>query len=140
MLKFMDRFRDLGLLILRLGIGFMFINHGWPKISGGVETWKGLGMTMNNFGIDFLPEVWGFLAAIAEFGGGILFALGMFFRPIALVMAIDMAVAVSFHLMSQGQTFIEAAHPIEIGILFVSAFFIGPGKLSLDALFFNDKK
>lgn len=139
MLKFLDRFRDLGILILRIGIGFMFINHGWPKISGGVETWKGLGMTMDNFGISFLPEAWGFLSAIAEFGGGILFAVGLFFRPVALMMALNMAVAVSFHLMSQGQTFMQASQPIELLIIFVSAFFIGPGKLSLDNLFSSKK-
>jgi putative oxidoreductase len=94
-------------------------------------------MTMDNFGISFLPEAWGFLAAIAEFGGGILFALGLFFRPVALIMAINMAVAVSFHLMNQGQSFMQAAHPIEMCIVFISAFFIGSGKLSLDNLFFK---
>ena len=95
---------------------------------------------MDNFGISFLQEAWGFLAAIAEFGGGILSALGLFFRPVALIMAINMAVAVSFHLMNQGQSFMQAAHPIEMCIVVISAFFIGSGKLSLDNLFFNNKK
>jgi putative oxidoreductase len=139
MLKFMDRFRDIGLLILRLGIGIMFIYRGWPKIDGGAEMWKGIGSAMGNLGINFLPEFWGLMSAFAEFGGGALFALGLFFRPIALLMAFNMAVATVFH-FHNGDTLTIASHAIELGIVFVSAFFIGPGKLSVDEIFFSKKK
>jgi putative oxidoreductase len=139
MLKFMDRFRDLGLLILRLGIGLMFIYRGWPKIDGGAEMWKGLGSAMGNLGINFLPEFWGLMSAVTEFGGGALFALGLFFRPVALLMAINMAVATVFH-FHNGDNLMTASHAIEMGVVFISVFLIGPGKLSIDEIFFSKKK
>ena len=39
-----DRYRDQGLLILRIGLGLMFIYHGWPKIHAGPHLWHILGM------------------------------------------------------------------------------------------------
>ena len=75
-----------GLLLLRVGIGVSIFFHGLPKITGGPETWTAIGGTMSNLGINFAPTFWGFMAAFAETIGGILFALGLFFRPAALLL------------------------------------------------------
>jgi putative oxidoreductase len=123
--------RDLGILILRIGIGIMFMAHGWPKISGGTEKWTALGGSMESFGIDFFPGFWGFMAAFAEFFGGLLLAVGLFFRPVALLLFITMLVATAKHL-SSGDDFGGYSHALESGILFLSLIFIGPGKYSLD--------
>ena len=32
-------YKNFAILILRLGIGFMFILHGWPKFIGGPDKW-----------------------------------------------------------------------------------------------------
>ena len=130
-LQFMDRFRDLGLLILRLGIGFMFIMHGLPKINGGPVMWEKLGLATGNLGIHVFPVFFGFMCAFAEFGGGILLILGFYTRLAALLMFINMAVAVTFHL-SQGDGFNVASHAIEAAILFFSLILIGPGTHSID--------
>ena len=37
--SFLDRYRDLGLLVMRVGLGLSFMAHGWPKLVGGPETW-----------------------------------------------------------------------------------------------------
>ena len=55
-----DRYRDLGLLILRVGIGIMFLFHGLPKLTGGPAFWGQLGMATNFLGIGFAPAFWGF--------------------------------------------------------------------------------
>ena len=40
----MDRYRDLGLLILRLGFGAAFFwYHGYPKLVGGPAMWERIG-------------------------------------------------------------------------------------------------
>jgi len=129
--SFFDRLRDLGLLILRIGIGVMFLFHGYPKLAGGPETWEKLGMAMTTFGIDFLPAFWGFMSAFAEFFGGICIILGLFFRPACILLTINMIVATSMHL-SRGDGLMGASHAIEIGIVFLSLIFIGSGKYSLD--------
>lgn len=132
-LNFLNKYRDFGLLILRIGLGAMFIFHGAPKMFGGPERWEAVGRTMAIFGIAFLPVFWGFLAAFAEFIGGILLIFGLFFRPVCLMLTLTMAVASASH-FNRGQGLRGAAHAIENGIVFLSLIFVGPGKYSLDEL------
>lgn len=131
-----DRHRDLGLLILRIGIGLMFMSHGWPKLIGGVEKWVGVGGAMAHFGINFGFTFWGFMAAITEFGGGLMLILGFFSRPVLAALFFTMIVAAMVHFNmppdKPGAGFKGAAHAIELGIVFFSLIFIGPGKYSLD--------
>ena len=83
------------------------------------------------FGIEFLPVFWGFMASFSEFIGGICIILGLFFRPICLLLTITMTVASIRH-VSRGDGLRGASHAIEDGIVFLSLIFIGPGKYSLD--------
>jgi len=79
--RFNDRL-DAGILLLRAGIGSMFvIVHGYPKVVGGITIWRGLGGAFNQLiGLSFAPTFWGFLAMLAEFGGGLCLIAGLFFR------------------------------------------------------------
>ncbi|MBD3241973.1 MAG: DoxX family membrane protein [Chitinivibrionales bacterium] len=126
-----NRYRDIGLLILRVGIGIMFLFHGWPKLAGGPERWAGLGQAMSTFGITAAPALWGFLAAVSEFFGGLLLIAGLFTRPACMMMLATMLVASSMHL-ARGDGILGASHAIELGIVFLSLLFIGPGKYSID--------
>ncbi len=132
-LRSLDKYRDIGLLILRVGIGIMFIGHGLPKLIAGPEKWLILGGTMNALGVDFAPMVWGFMAGFSEFAGGMLLALGFFTRPACFFLLATMIVATSMHI-SKGDPFPKYSHAMEAGILFLSLIFIGPGKYSLDNL------
>ncbi len=128
---FLDKYKNIGLLILRLGLGGMFIFHGAPKLFGGPERWESLGAALAVFGIKFAPAFWGFMAAFAEFVGGICVILGFFFRPACMLLTITMIVGATM-LLSGGNGLGRAAHAIEDGIVFLSLIFIGPGKYSLD--------
>ncbi len=131
-LTVLDKFRDIGYLIIRVGLGFMIALHGWPKIMGGMETWEGLGGAMESFGITFVPAFWGFMAAVAEFFGGIFLALGLFFRPAAFLLLTTMIVATRMHIVA-GDPFIPSvSYPLELGIIFLGLFLMGPGKYALD--------
>ena len=129
-----ENWRDIGLLILRLGVGAMFMVHGVPKIIAGPELWGKVGGAIGNFGIHFWPTLWGFLAALSESGGGLLMILGLFFRPAMAFMFITMMVAMTHHLAS-GDGVQIASHAIEAGTLFLGLIFIGPGKYTLMRLF-----
>jgi putative oxidoreductase len=124
-----------GLLVLRIGMGFQMLLHGWPKISGGMEKWEKLGAKMSLIGIDFAPTFWGFMAAFAEFGGGVLILLGWFTRPSSFLLAFTMLVAAIYHWSEEGAGFMDASHALELFMVFVALYITGPGKYSLDEKF-----
>ncbi len=129
-MKLFDRTTDHGLLLLRVGIGGMFMAHGWPKLAGGAKGWAKIGGAMASLGIDVWPTMWGFLAACSEFFGGLLIALGLLFRPGAAMLLATMVVASAMHLRA-GDGFTKSSHPIEAAILFAALLLIGPGRFAL---------
>lgn len=131
LLENLGKYRNTGLLVLRLGIGAMMIVHGLPKIAGGVAKWTAIGGEMKTLGIDFLPAFWGFMAAATETFGGFLLMIGFLFRPVNLMLLFMMIVAALHHLKN-GDGLGGASHAIELAILFFSLLFIGAGKYSVD--------
>jgi len=127
---------DLGLFVIRVGIGLLFIFHGWPKITGGPETWSWLGKALSSYGIYFMPEAFGFIAAVSEFAGGILLVLGLFTRTSLVFLFGTMAVATLMHL-GVGDPFGKVSHPLKALAVFAGLFFTGPGKYSLDLKLFK---
>lgn len=127
----LGKYRNTGLLILRVGLGAMMMVHGLPKIMGGPDMWAGLGGSMKVIGINFLPTFWGLMAALAEGMGGFLLLLGLFFRPVNILLTFTMIIAALVH-FGKGEGTMGASHAIELGIVFFSLIFIGPGKYSVD--------
>ena len=132
----MDRNRDLGLLIVRLGIGLsLLVLHGWGKITGGADLWGKIGGSMGNLGIHFLPVFWGFMAALAESVGSALVILGLFFRPAAALLAFTMLVAAFHHLSlpagAPGAGWNGASHALELLSVYLGLVLLGPGKYSV---------
>ena len=82
---------DIGLLVLRVGIGLMIaIGHGWSKLfGGGFGPPEQLVQGVQKLGF---PGFFAWLVALAELGGFFL-ALGLLTRPMALALAFNMAVA-----------------------------------------------
>ncbi|RWY52479.1 DoxX family protein [Mucilaginibacter gilvus] len=130
-LSSLNKYKDFGLLVIRIGLGAMFIYHGYPKLIGGKEMWIGLGSSTKYVGITFLPMIWGLLAAITETVGGVLIILGLGFRPACLLLLINLIVAAATH-FGKGDGLDGAAHAIEDAVFFAGLFFIGPGKYSAD--------
>jgi putative oxidoreductase len=134
MKNFFTKHANAGLLILRVGIGIAFIfTHGYAKITGGPELWEKIGGSMANVGITFVPVFWGFMAALSEFGGGILILLGLFTRPAAAFMAFTMLMAAIQHL-SKLDPWARVIYPTEMFSVFMALLFIGAGRYSLDHL------
>ena len=128
----LGKYRNTGLLIIRVGLGVMMMAHGFPKLAGGPDMWTKIGGNMSVVGIDFFPLGWGFMAAATESIGGLFLLLGLFFRPAALLLLFTMIIASLVHLSDPKQGFMDASHAIELGIVFLGLVFIGPGKYSID--------
>ena len=125
------------LLILRLVVGVAFLFHGWGKIQNPFG-WMPDGGAMP------IPGIFQFLAAFAEFGGGLALIVG-FLTPIAAFgMAITMIVAAYMHAIVFGDPFVsKGGGSYELPLVFLSIFLLlmatGPGRHSLDALIFKAK-
>lgn len=130
----LDEYKDWGLLFLRIGIGIMFMLHGFPKLAGGIEAWEKVGSAVLALGFPmFTPLLifMGLAAALSEFIGGLFLILGLFFRPACLFLLITMVVAASMHMVN-GDLFQVYSHALEAAILFLSLVVIGPGEFALD--------
>lgn len=125
------KYKNFGLLLLRVGLGILFIYHGLPKLLGGPVRWEKLGAAAGSVGIHFLPVLWGFLCAIIETFGGVLVIVGLAFRPACLLLVLNLIVAAIFTYHASG-SFLDATHAIEDAITFAGLFFIGPGSYSVD--------
>lgn len=130
-------FLDAGLFVIRMGLGIMFMIHGWSKIAGGTEVWTRLGGAMSLVGIDFVPAFWGFMASFAEFGGGLALVLGIFFRPMVILLLITMIVATVKLASVEEPSFTTWSRPLELAIVFVGLLITGPGKAALGRLLFK---
>ena len=130
-LEFLGAYKNVGLLIIRLGLGVSFILHGYPKLAGGPALWTKLGGAMAAFGIDVAPTLWGLAAALTEFCGGILLIVGFYFRPAALCLTVTMVVALNMHI-SRGDPFGTYSHALELVAVFGGLLLVGPGKFSAD--------
>lgn len=89
---------DIGLTVIRSGIGILFIGHGYLKIARGKKELLWTGEQMANFGITFAPLFWGILAMLSELLGGISLTLGLGTRIAALFMSCVMIVAIRYHI------------------------------------------
>ena len=127
---------DLGILLIRLGIGLSLLYfHGWDKLAGGSAMWAGVGGSMGSFGLGLPPVFWGFMAAFSESFGSAMLALGLLFRPVTLMLAFTMIVAVSVHLNMPPENanagLAGAANALVHLSVYVGLFFAGAGRFSV---------
>jgi putative oxidoreductase len=128
-----DTYRDLGLLILRLGFGLAFVwYHGYPKLTGGPQVWAAIGDAVSNVGITFGYQIWGLLAALAETVGGLLFAAGLLFRPSCLALLVVMVMA-TIEQFSRPMPMPE--HALKNAFVVAGMFLVGAGRYSLAKMF-----
>lgn len=127
----LGNYKNFGLFIIRVGLGIMFIYHGYPKLIGGPHKWTQIGTATKYVGVHFWPMVWGLASALVETIGGIFLAIGYSFRLVCLLLLINLVVAAAMHIKTGGGL-AEAAHAIEDAIVFAGLIFVGPGKYSVD--------
>jgi putative oxidoreductase len=124
---------ELGLAILRIVIGVIFIAHGWPKLgsmAGTAEFLGGLGVPA--------PVVAAWALTALELGGGILLLAGFLVTPVALLLTAHMlAGIVLVHAANGFYVLGPGSGGIEFNLLLAAAammlVFGGPGLAALDS-------
>jgi putative oxidoreductase len=133
-LAFLDKLRPLSLTLLRLGVGGVFIYHGFPKLFGSTARY------VDYFGDLGFPAYTVYLVGAVELFGGLLIAVGLFTRLAALLMMAEMAVAIWKVHLAEG---IYSVNEYEYQLALVLSFFLlsttGAGRFSIDHLLFKGK-
>lgn len=123
---------DIALLLLRIGVGVIFIVAGWGKITG-IEGVQGF---FGNLGIP-LAGLMAWVVAIVELVGGIMVLLGAYIRIPALLLAIVMIVAL--FTTKLGGEFSAARLDLMLLLTSLALFFLGSGSYSVDDKMGTDK-
>jgi putative oxidoreductase len=119
--------REWALTALRLVTGFLFFQHGYPKLFGSLP-----GSQEVEGAAEFLSVFW--VSGVLEVVGGVLIMLGLFTRPVAFILAGEMAVAYFWRHAPRG--FWPGENRGELAALycfvFLYLFAAGGGRWSLD--------
>ena len=119
---------ELGIIILRLGVGIMMLCHGWPKLLMLLQG-QGAGW-MDPLGIGGFFSL--LLCTFAEFLCSLAIILGFFTRLAALVLVINFWVILFIY--GGQETWPQSELPILYLICFVTLLCTGAGSFSLDRL------
>ncbi len=129
-LRYLDRLQPLALLVMRVALGAIMTAHGYHKVFGGLHHFSQMVAGMG------VPGWLGYVASFTEFLGGALILAGLFTRPAAFAICIDMAVAickVHWHnglLGSADRPGYE--FPLAVAALAFGLIFFGGGPIALD--------
>ncbi len=132
-MRILENLKPLSLLGLRLALAVIFFYHGYGKLA------RSSNDALDAFSSLGLPEFVFYVVGTLEVFGAILLVLGLLTRATALLLAIEMGVALARVYVPRGG--IYAVHNYELPLaLFAGAFALvttGAGLLSLDAATFE---
>jgi len=123
-----------GLLVLRIALGIIFLFHGYPKLAhlrGGAQ--------MQGFFVEHgLPGYFLYIAGVIEtFGGGLLL-LGLFTRAAALLLALEMCVAIWKVHSAHGYLAVnDYQFPLSLAAACCALATVGAGLISVDQFLFE---
>ena len=128
-----------GLLFLRIGLALTFLVHGLPKLNSNSPMHGIAGFTgfLTQLHVP-APRFFAWVVALVETVGAVLFGAGLLSRIMALLLAIDMLVAL-FAKIGMHVPFVAnqtTGWELDMNMLLGSLLVVlaGPGMLSLDAL------
>ncbi|MEP6809126.1 MAG: DoxX family protein [Chthoniobacterales bacterium] len=130
-MQFLAKYRETGLLLMRLGLGVLFIILAGPVLLSGMRGWANFGSAVHNLGVHTHYAFWGFLGALMGCVGGALMVFGLFFRPGVILVLIITLVHLLGALGGVGTLRANLA-AVELALILFGLLFVGPGKYSVD--------
>ena len=121
-------------LVVRVLVGIIMVAHGWQKLQGGPANF---GEGLAGLGVP-LPALMAYVVTFVELIGGILLIVGLLSRLAALLLTVDLIVAillvkVNIGFLSPPQSQLPGA---ELDLALIAGFLVvllaGPGRLSVD--------
>jgi putative oxidoreductase len=132
-MRFLKSLEPLGLLALRWAAGLIFLVHGYPKLVHPTAA-------MRDFFVSHgLPGYFLNVASILESFGAVLLFVGLFTRPAALLLTIEMAVAIwKVHSLHGIMAVKDYEFPLALAAGCFALATVGAGSLSIDNLVFGE--
>ncbi len=127
-MTFLGKYREAGLLLLRFGLGCLFIYLSAPVVLGGAARWVRFAVPLRHFGIHAHLDWWGLTAALLQTIGGVLMLLGLLFR-IGVIFNLLWLIVVTLAIWRPG---LASYNSLEMCVILASLLLIGPGKFSFD--------
>lgn len=134
-MQLLEKLKPLALLLLRLGLGLIFIYHGYPKLFTHMRE------TVQEFPKMGFPFYFAYVAGVVEFFGGGLLILGLFTRIAALFLAGEMAIAIiRLHIPQAGVMAVaNYQFPLALAVGAFALVAVGAGAISFDRAIFKNK-
>jgi len=132
-MQILEKLKPLALLLLRLGVGGIFLQQGYLKLFREPVKW------LHWFPQHGFPSYFAYLAGGIEFFGGILLLLGLLTRIAGLLLAVEMAVAVwKVSLPHAGIQNVDGyGLPLMLALASFTLAAVGAGLFSVDAATFE---
>lgn len=127
-------FRDIATLVARVGLGIVFIAHGWQKLNtNGIDATKA---GFEGMGVP-LPAISAYFATFVELVGGVALVLGIFTPIVGILLFLNMLGAFLFVHYDLGVFVSEGGYELVValgvGALLLAA--TGAGRFSLNGVF-----
>ncbi len=129
------RLLNLSLLLLRCAAGIILFGVGASKVMGWFGG-QGIAVTVQNFSKMGFPALLTYMSSYTEFIGGFLFIIGLFTRPTAIAVTINMFMATKT-MWPHGFLFNGAAYPFMVLVSAIIIFLVGPMHYSIDSILFK---
>jgi putative oxidoreductase len=133
-MRFLNKLQALALIVLRIAGGAIFFTHGWAKLmnpSATMKTFHGMGF----------PGWAGVAIGALETAAGLFFVLGLFTRISALLLFIEMCVAIGFVHWRHAPWWDVNSYGLALasGAIALALVAFGPGVASIDHALFRDR-
>jgi putative oxidoreductase len=141
-IKALEKFTPGTLLLLRVVFGLTFFLHGAQKLLGWFDGPGIEGVTGFVGSLGFAPAAfWAWALALVEFVGGLLLILGLLTQIVALLIAVDMVIAIAKVHLANGFFVGAGGYELTLLLLVVGLFFAtyGGGKWALDRVLHKNK-
>jgi putative oxidoreductase len=124
----LEKLKPVALLLLRVGLGVIFVFHGYPKLfthtRDAIAAFTKMGF----------PGYFAYLAGVIEFFGGCMLIVGLFTRVAGLFLFLEMAVAlVKVHQLLANPMAVDVYQfPLALAVGSLALAAVGGGIISID--------
>jgi len=133
-MQVLEKLKPLGLLLLRVAVGVIFIYHGYPTLFGHTRD------AMQSFAHMGFPGYFVYVAGVIEFFGGCMLVAGLFTRVAGLLLAVEMAVGLwrVHNIISNPMAVRNYELPLVLAVSAFALATVGAGLISFDQALFRE--